>query len=306
MSEQYRAELEEQAALWLVQQEDPEFRQQQEFQDWLAKSELHQQVYQELAGTWTDLSQLAISDVKPVVSVTPIGKTKPRLFWAMAASIFVVALIWQLLPVAAIAPIELASAKGQVVTHQLSDGSSLTLNGDSKVRVSFSHEHRRIEILHGDAHFSVASDKMRPFTVSYSGQQVTALGTQFTLTTRPELELLVTEHSVRLDGEGGQFVVQQGKGMVKRGQWLKIPESNLPDAAAWRRDELVFNRTPLNQVLNTIQARVSAPIRLVQLTLLNEPVSGRFSLKEPEKALGMIATGLSLELEKFNGEWLLH
>jgi transmembrane sensor len=61
----------------------------------------------------------------------------------------------------------------------LADGSTVDLNARSKLRVEFSKNERRVELLDGQALFQVAKDKNRPFIVAGGDATVRAVGTQF-------------------------------------------------------------------------------------------------------------------------------
>jgi transmembrane sensor len=61
----------------------------------------------------------------------------------------------------------------------LADGSTVDLNARSKLRVEFSKNERRVELLDGQALFQVAKDKNRPFIVAGGEATVRAVGTQF-------------------------------------------------------------------------------------------------------------------------------
>jgi transmembrane sensor len=61
----------------------------------------------------------------------------------------------------------------------LADGSTVDLNARSRLRVEFSKNERRVELLDGQALFQVAKDKNRPFIVASGEATVRAVGTQF-------------------------------------------------------------------------------------------------------------------------------
>jgi transmembrane sensor len=61
----------------------------------------------------------------------------------------------------------------------LADGSTVDLNARSKLRVEFSNNERRVELLDGQALFQVAKDHSRPFIVASGEATVRAVGTQF-------------------------------------------------------------------------------------------------------------------------------
>ena len=68
---------------------------------------------------------------------------------------------------------------GQQASYQLSDGTHITLNTNSELKVDYSQDRRRIYLLRGEAHFDVAKNPQRPFMV-YAGEgMVWAVGTAF-------------------------------------------------------------------------------------------------------------------------------
>ena len=74
-----------------------------------------------------------------------------------------------------------ATGIGEQRTLTLSDGSRVTLDANSLFTTAFSHGRRRIDLVRGRAHFDVAKDPKRPFSVTAEGFVVTALGTAFSV-----------------------------------------------------------------------------------------------------------------------------
>ena len=70
---------------------------------------------------------------------------------------------------------------GEQKNITLADGSKLHLNTDSIVTVDFTENARNIVLLRGEAHFDVAHDTSRPFTVTAGNNTVTAVGTAFNM-----------------------------------------------------------------------------------------------------------------------------
>lgn len=72
-----------------------------------------------------------------------------------------------------------STAVGETEELVLGDGSTVTLNTDTKLFVDFSGNIRRAILDSGEAFFDVASDPGRPFVVTAGSQSVTVLGTRF-------------------------------------------------------------------------------------------------------------------------------
>lgn len=79
---------------------------------------------------------------------------------------------------------------GEVSHIKLDDGSEVSLNTDSTIRVTMLKEERQIELLSGEAFFDVAKDANRPFTVATEEQQITVLGTAFNVRQREDENVL--------------------------------------------------------------------------------------------------------------------
>lgn len=82
---------------------------------------------------------------------------------------------------------------------ELADGSRVTLNTGSRVRVSSDGHARRVRLERGEALFDVAHDPDRPFVVQTNGTEVRAVGTAFNVRLRSQVvEVTVTDGKVRL------------------------------------------------------------------------------------------------------------
>ena len=104
------------------------------------------------------------------------------------------------------------TAIGQQSTATLSDSSSIILNTNSKVRVEYSNDIRKIYLLQGEAHFDVAPNKKVPFQVYAGDGLVQAVGTAFTVYLQQDevVKVTVTEGKVKVLGEPLSSNSQQG------------------------------------------------------------------------------------------------
>jgi transmembrane sensor len=87
---------------------------------------------------------------------------------------------------------------GLDVIH-LIDGSQVTLNTDTSLRVVMTKGQRRIELNKGEAFFEVAHDGSRPFVVYAGNKRVMAVGTKFSVRRESDdVQVVVTEGRVSL------------------------------------------------------------------------------------------------------------
>jgi transmembrane sensor len=104
-----------------------------------------------------------------------------------------------------------ATELGELRKVALPDGSIVQLNTDSAADVQFSSSERRLRLTRGEAHFTVAKNRARPFTVSAGGVDVRAIGTEFNVRLRSAaVEVLVTEGKVMVGDEPSQRPHQTG------------------------------------------------------------------------------------------------
>jgi len=169
------------------------------FDEWLRRSPEHIRAYIEIARTYVEMPnphatkpldvEALIANARSGENIVPFD-TKPqgraamhtrsprRRFLAVAASALMVALAggvwWQ----SAHLPLYRTDI-GERRSITLADGSTVDLNARSKLRVEFSKNERRVELLDGQALFQVAKDKSRPFIVASGEATVRAVGTQF-------------------------------------------------------------------------------------------------------------------------------
>ena len=169
------------------------------FDEWLRRSPEHIRAYIEIARTYVEMPNphgTKPLDVEALIAYARSGEnivpfdTVPqeraamhtrsprRRFLAVAASALMVALAggvwWQ----SARYPLY-STDIGERRSITLADGSTVDLNARSKLRVEFSKNERRVELLDGQALFQVAKDKSRPFIVASGEAAVRAVGTQF-------------------------------------------------------------------------------------------------------------------------------
>src|SRR5262249_47175706 len=88
---------------------------------------------------------------------------------------------------------------GGIDNVALADGSRMTLNTDTRIRVALTETERRIELDKGEGFFEVAKDPSRPFVVYAGNKRVVAVGTKFSVRREnDDVEVIVTEGRVRL------------------------------------------------------------------------------------------------------------
>jgi transmembrane sensor len=145
---------------------------------------------------------------------------------------------------------------GGISTVPMADGSKVTLNTDSKVRVAVTVKERHVELAQGEAFFEVAHDGSRPFVVQAGKKRVIAVGTKFSVRRDDdEVRVVVTEGKVRMENDtqsettdAGGLYLEAGAVAVASGAGVLV-EKRAPSAAeerlGWRNGVLIFRNDSL-------------------------------------------------------------
>ncbi|HEY6620180.1 MAG TPA: FecR domain-containing protein [Steroidobacteraceae bacterium] len=207
----------EEASEWFVDFRvgDVDAAARERFDEWLRRSPEHIRAYMEIAKIYVELPAFKMAGVLDVDSliacahsgenVVAFGKTdstRPQRAEGMATEThlrdsqamtlerhprrrFLAAAAAIVLSIAAVAwwnaeqhPLY-ATDIGERRSITLTDGSTVDLNARSKLRIDFSKNERRVELLEGQALFQVAKDSTRAFIVASGTATVRAVGTQF-------------------------------------------------------------------------------------------------------------------------------
>jgi len=309
------AQIKMEAALWIVKCDHQSLQTNPEFINWFNTSDKHKQIFESLSQNWQTLECLSdesrLSEVPD--KVTPltfkralkVKRTPVKLvsYMALVASIFFFSIIYFNIDTKYYSQ-NYKTEVAQQAHFDLPDGSSLWLNAKSEVLVYFDDDRRQITILKGDAHFDVAKDKQRPFIVSYEQHQFIALGTAFTINTRPFLQLAVTEHTVKVNYKHINRVIQEGYITEFNEYWQTA--TVIQSQPNWREVKLNFKARHLKDVLTQIQPYISERIKLLNQDMAYELISGTVNLEKPEQALKLITSGLGLEVTNENNLIILN
>lgn len=143
-------------------------------------------------------------------------------------------------------PQRYATAIGASRSVALADGSRVTLDTDSQIRVSMDGLSRTVHLDRGQAYFEVAKDEQRPFAVVADRLRVVAVGTAFSVRrVATDIRVVVAEGTVRVDDDGA---LSAGGTAHVEGDDVKIaelPPAEVERTLSWRSGMLTFRHTPL-------------------------------------------------------------
>jgi transmembrane sensor len=201
------------------------------------------------------------------------------------------------------------TGKGEVRLVPLTDGSSITLNTSSEVRVRLGGDERHVELVQGEALFDVARDPRRPFLVEAGDTEVKAIGTSFTvrrLGTQP-VQVLVRQGVVEIARPAQPAIRPQR--VAANVQAVAPPAAPIvetplaPQAVsrqlAWREGMLSFEDMPLRDAATEFARYSDVRITFSDPAIGNETVTGLYAANNPRGFARSAA--LSLGLQARNG-----
>lgn len=176
--------------------------------------------------------------------------------------------------------------RGRPIT--LMDGTIITVDAHSKVRVLLEEERRLIRIEHGRAHFQVAKDAARPFIVRSGEHAVVALGTAFVVDSYQDkltVELLEGRVQVREEEQAGRRAMELSPGMrleiTPDSQWKAEP-FNPNRAVGWMSGKLVFENDRLSDVVDELNRYLEQPISIAHGALGSRRLTAVLNAGDPE------------------------
>lgn len=151
----------------------------------------------------------------------------------------------------------LSTARGQIYSIVLPDGSHVWLNSQSSIRypVAFTGKERKVEIT-GEAYFEVEKDAVRPFKVNARDMDLQVLGTMFNVNgynDEDNIKVTLIEGSIRL-------TTGKNKALLKPGQQAQVElnkisvntDVDVDKAIAWKNGQFFFNKADFKTVMRQL------------------------------------------------------
>jgi len=148
----------------------------------------------------------------------------------------------------------LTTARGETYILTLPDQTKVWLNAASSLTYTAALMERGVRRvkLAGEAYFQVAKDKAHPFIVESRGQQVEVLGTHFNINSYEDEEAVKTtllEGSVKVITQKSVEIIRPGEQAVMKDNLLKVSETDVEEAVAWKNGLFQFDNTSMKAVM---------------------------------------------------------
>jgi transmembrane sensor len=328
-------EIAAEAAVWIARLHGPSrsSRMERECLEWQARSAAHRLAFERCTDTWEDIPALTLGDAfasaasqrsMPRSAVWDLRTNGRR--WGLALMAGAIVMCGAVLAHLYLNAGVYSTGVGEQQFVVLDDGTRLSLNTGSRVRVRFEASQRGVDVEGGEALFEVAKDRSRPFVVRANGNEVVAVGTVFSVRYEPGrnpggdtlavtlLEGQVQLHSAQrglpagvdsshaLTMKPGERVRVTGTfaGVDSRG--VQVDRPRLDSVVAWKRSEAVFDDVSLSDAVAELNRYSRTPIVLVDDASLGKlRVSGVYRIGDTASFAHAVATLHHLRVQERPG-----
>lgn len=195
--------------------------------------------------------------------------------------------------------------RGERLEVTLPDGSAVTLNTDTDLDVVFDGRHRTVEILRGQAFFTIAKDPLRPFVVVAGGKQIVAVGTAFDVRLEKErVEVLLVEGRVVVENvmrssaaaplaEASTASIQLNPGealVATNTDVVRTPAQDPERRLKWRDGLIEFDNTTLAEAVEEFNRYSVQTIRIEDPAVADFLISGVFRTNSQRKFLEAVTS----------------
>ncbi|PQB03208.1 anti-sigma factor [Polaribacter filamentus] len=154
---------------------------------------------------------------------------------------------------------------------QLSDGTKIWLNSDSKLKYpeNFNNgEIRKVELVYGEAYFEVSPSELHhgdAFHVITKNQEVTVLGTHFNIKAYKEDRLISTtllEGKVKVNNGLNAILLkpnQQSK-VFNKTNFIEVLSVDVSHEVAWIKGFFSFKEAPLDEIMKILSRRYNVEV----------------------------------------------
>jgi transmembrane sensor len=286
------------AAVWITRlhggQRTPQME--QECRAWQARSAAHRLAFERCTDTWQDVARLTLTDYATATAARELPRCSLPWRSSLAVALVLVASVLALQPLKAGDAYDTGVGEQRIL--MLQEGTRLSLNTSTRIRVDFAESQRTVRVERGEALFEVAKDPNRPFIVQAAGTEIVATGTVFLVQTTaaakpggPALAVTLVEGQVVVRSAAGDARLLDRPLVMAPGQRLRLRRSDeaerpataasrvdrphMDQVLAWKRGEASFDNVSLLEAVEEMNRYDRVPI-VAGTTITEKRVSGVF------------------------------
>jgi transmembrane sensor len=195
---------------------------------------------------------------------------------------------------------------GEIVQHELPDGSKVTLNANSSLcfpRFGFGRKTREVW-LDGEARFSVvhAPEDQQFLVKTQNDLEVAVLGTEFSVFTRTRgAKVVLSSGRIRIDyekeGHSAILLMKPGEVLTRDSQGeMQIDTTERPEEhSAWKDGRFVFDATPVSDICHLLEENFGVIVQPATVEIANRTISGNFETRTSGELLEILREVFSLK-----------
>ncbi|MBB5286421.1 ferric-dicitrate binding protein FerR (iron transport regulator) [Rhabdobacter roseus] len=200
---------------------------------------------------------------------------------------------------------------GQVQRIELSDGSVVTLNAHSSLKVveNLKDQPVREVWLTGEAYFAVAKRQGGKFIVHTPEASIEVLGTEFNVNTRrQQTKVVLQEGKIQLLTDQAPALTMKPGDMAtvkENDQAVQLQIVQPEHYNAWKESYLVLDDRPVTEIVDMLEDTYGLRVQFENKVLLSKKLTGKLSLKEMDDFIENLSTILDTDVEKTTDGYLL-
>lgn len=228
--------------------------------------------------------------------------------WAIAASVVLVmfAISWFNQT-----PIAYETAYGEIRKINLADGSVVTLNANSNLKIANNLVNTDVrEVwLDGEAYFDIAKKNGAKFLVHTSEAEVEVLGTEFNVNTRrKQTKVILHEGKVKLLAGNAQPVIMKPGEMatvLNNFQPIQLKMVKPEQYNVWQESLVTLNDKSVLEIAEMLEDTYGVTLTFEDSLILNKRLSGKLLIKSTDDFVENLATILDVKVQTTEKGYIL-
>lgn len=296
----------DEAALWAARTSDPAFADWDGFTAWLEGHPARAEAYDRVMAAVDEVAGAGLPELAPMFEieddVVPLRRRPGMWIGGAVAACLAGALtfgLWQMRE----APVTWRTAPGEMRELALADGTTVAMAGASVLSVD--PDHRHVELVEGQALFTVRHDESREFAVRVGDDTLVDIGTVFEVRKdSAAMSVTVSEGAVMFNPDAEAVRVDPGRKLVVRGSRIDLSESPAALVGEWREGRLTFREATLGDVAADLSRATGVSYRVAP-GAAGRTISGSVALDPIRKDPASLGALLGVTVRGSGKDWTI-
>jgi transmembrane sensor len=277
---------------------------------WIAKDPRHAAAFELATDAWQGSGHLHGDLPRPPLA-SMLTRTRPRVSAPTIAGMAALCAL-TITAVVLLRDPTVATGPGEQRTVELSDGTQVSLNANSRVVVQYDDRVRKVSLAKGEALFNVIKHQLRPFVVVIGDRKVVAMGTSFEVRRedpsgsafavtlvegRIAIEPISWPDALPTDSLSGLKLLNPGERLRFDGKSTEKKDSPpIERVTAWQRGQLIFDDTSLGEAAAEFNRYGTRKLSIEGPGLGRLRVGGVFKISDPSSFAQAMASTFHLRI----------